>query len=312
MTARGVPALRAGKIDLGPGGQATGPSRRGLARCEAGVTLAAGDRAIEASIPALRSAGVRLESRSGKLVVGDEPTGATGATTMNAGKSHPAEPVTIAVGQGEQVSGLVRLPPRAQACFVLAHGAGAGMTYPFLDAISAELAERDIATLRFQFRFMERGSKRPDSPAAAQAVVRAAVATASELCPKLPLVAGGRSFGGRMTSQAQAAAELPAVIGLAFLGFPLHPAKRPSTERALHLFAVNVPMLFVQGTRDDLADLPQLRPVCDELGARATLRLIDDADHSFHVRSRSGRSDLAVRGEIADLLAAWMAALVGR
>jgi predicted alpha/beta-hydrolase family hydrolase len=221
-----------------------------------------------------------------------------------------AEHISIPLNGAQHVSGILQVPPRAHACYVLAHGAGAGMTSPFLEAIAGDLAERGIATLRFQFSFMERGSRRPDPPAAAQAAVRSAVATALQLAPDLPLVAGGRSFGGRMTSQAHAASELPGVRGLAFLGFPLHPGKRPSSERAVHLFDVKVPMLFVQGTRDELASLEQLRSVCDKLGERATLRLIDDADHSFHVRARSGRTDLQARGEIADVLAAWVRARI--
>jgi predicted alpha/beta-hydrolase family hydrolase len=185
------------------------------------------------------------------------------------------------------------------------------MAHPFLDSISRELAKRDISTLRFQFPFMERGSKRPDPPAVAQAAVRAAVASASRLMPDVPLIAGGRSFGGRMTSQAQAAAALAGVQGLAFLGFPLHPAKRPSTQRAEHLFDVTVPMLFLQGTRDDLASLEHLKPVCAQLGARATLHLSAEADHAFHVPARSGRTDAQVRTEIADALATWIAGAVG-
>ncbi|HEX2135495.1 MAG TPA: alpha/beta family hydrolase [Microvirga sp.] len=217
-----------------------------------------------------------------------------------------AEPVAIPFGEDGTISGLVQAPSRARACYVLAHGAGAGMAHPFLDAMAAELARRDVATLRFQFPFMERGAKRPDPPAVAQAAVRAAVAAASRLVPELTLVAGGRSFGGRMASQAQAAAPLPGVRALAFLGFPLHPAQRPSVERAQHLFAVNIPMLFLQGSRDELAELQHLEPVCEQLGARATLHVIGDADHGFHVRARSGRTDAQVRGELADVLAAWI------
>jgi predicted alpha/beta-hydrolase family hydrolase len=169
-----------------------------------------------------------------------------------------------------------------------------------------EMGERGIATLRYQFPFMERGSKRPDQPNVAQAAVRAAVARAGMLAPDLLLVAGGRSFGGRMTSQAQAAAPLPGVQGLAFLGFPLHPARRPSRERGKHLFEVAVPMLFLQGTRDTLADLDHLRPLREELGERATLQVVPDADHSFHVPARSGRTDAQMRAEILDALCAWI------
>jgi hypothetical protein len=218
------------------------------------------------------------------------------------------QPVSIPLGTG-QISGLLDVPAGAETCYVLAHGAGAGMTHPFLEAMAADLAARAVATLRFQFPFMERGSRRPDPPPLAQAAVRAAVAAAAGLAPGLALIAGGRSFGGRMASQAQAASPLPGVRGLAFLGFPLHPAGRPSAERARHLHDVALPMLFLQGTRDELADLEHLRPVCNELGARATLRLFDDADHGFHVRAKSGRTDAQVRGEIADALTAWIGSL---
>jgi uncharacterized protein len=209
------------------------------------------------------------------------------------------------------VSGLLESPTRAVACYVLAHGAGAGMTHSFLSACAEAFAQHNLATLRFQFPFLERGSRRPDSPAVAQSTVRAAVKAAAGLVPDLPLIAGGRSFGGRMSSQAQASLALPGVVGLVFLGFPLHPAKRPSRERAEHLSEVNVPMLFVQGTRDELANLSNLRAVCSRLGERATLHLIEDADHAFHVRARSGRTDQEVIREIASVVAAWTRALVG-
>src|SRR5881398_4071431 len=164
------------------------------------------------------------------------------------------QPATITVSDVQRVSGLLQAPPQARACYVLAHGAGAGMAHPFLAAIADGLAERGIATLRYQFPYMEQGSKRPDAPKVAHATVRAAVLEASRLVPELPLFAGGKSFGGRMTSQAQAAAPLPGVRGLAFLGFPLHPAGRPAQERGKHLFDVRIPMLFLQGTRDALAE----------------------------------------------------------
>jgi uncharacterized protein len=180
------------------------------------------------------------------------------------------------------------------------------MTHPFMAAVAAELAARGVATLRYQFPYMERGSKRPDPPALAQATVRAAVAAAARLVPGPPLVAGGKSFGGRMTSQAQAATPLPGVHGLAFLGFPLHPAKKPSRERARHLFDVHIPMLFLQGTRDALASLDELEPLCAALGSRAVLQLYQDADHSFHVPARSGRTDAQVRGEVLDALVRWI------
>jgi uncharacterized protein len=216
------------------------------------------------------------------------------------------EPVTIEIDAAQRVSGLLQVPPAARSGYVLAHGAGAGMTHPFMAAMADGLAERGIASLRFQFPSMERGSKRPDTPRVAQAAVRAAVARAAELLPGLAWVAGGKSFGGRMTSQAQAAAPLPGVRGLAFLGFPLHPAGRPADERAQHLFEVQVPMLFLQGTRDDLADLSLLRPLIVRLGAHARLEPFEDADHSFHVPARTGRSDADVRGAVLDALARWI------
>ena len=173
-------------------------------------------------------------------------------------------------------------------------------------AVATELAARNIATLRFQFPYMERGSRRPDPPPVCHATVRAAVAEAARLAPSLALIAGGRSFGGRMTSQAQAIEPLPGVAGLAFIGFPLHPAGKPSVERAEHLREVKIPMLFLQGTRDELAKLELLQPVIDRLGARATLKLLQDADHSFHVPARTGRKDAEVRAEMLDALAAWI------
>ena len=220
-----------------------------------------------------------------------------------------AEAVTIVVDDTLRVSGLLTAS-RARACFVLAHGAGAGMTHPFMAAVAAGLAER-IAILRYQFPYMERGSKRPDPPKLAQATVSAAVEQALQLMPDAPLIAGGKSFGGRMTSQAQAASPLPGVRGLAFLGFPLHPAGRPSQDRAEHLFSIEIPMLFLQGTRDALAAPQLLQPVCDALGARATLKLFEDADHSFHVPARSGRSDAQVLSEVMDALAAWIDLVIG-
>jgi len=217
------------------------------------------------------------------------------------------EPVTIPVGEGS-VSGLLAVPEQATALYVFAHGAGAGMTHPAMTAVANELAARGIATLRYQFPYMEQRRKRPDPPPVAHAAVRAAVGFARERAADLPLFAGGRSFGGRMTSQAQAAAPLPGVRGLIFLGFPLHPAGKPSRERAQHLAEVRIPMLFLQGTRDALAFLDELRPVCASLGARATLKLFENADHSFHVPARSGRTDAQVRGEMLDCIAAWIGA----
>jgi uncharacterized protein len=220
-----------------------------------------------------------------------------------------AKPVTIAIDHATQVSGLLQKAPQTRACFVLAHGAGAGMTHPFMTAVAGGLAERDVATLRYQFPYMERGGKRPDPPKLAQAAVRAAVAEAQRLLPTVLLVAGGKSFGGRVTSQAQAIEPLPGVRGLAFLGFPLHPAGRPSKDRADHLFKVHIPMLFLQGTRDALAEMDELEPLCEALGAGATLTLFPDADHSFHVPARSGRTDAQVRAGMLDALATWVAGL---
>src|SRR5215210_3193277 len=186
---------------------------------------------------------------------------------------HHADQVTIVVKDEVKVSGLMAAPPGARACYVIAHGAGAGMTHPFMEAVPGGLAARGIASLRYQFPYMERGSRRPDAPALAQATVRAAAAKASELTAGIALIAGGKSFGGRMTSQAQAEAPLPGVRGLVFLGFPLHPAGKPSEQRGQHLFSVEVPMLFLQGSRDQLADLSLLRPLVKRLGQSAVLQV---------------------------------------
>src|SRR5213082_1677430 len=212
----------------------------------------------------------------------------------------------IAVGErGGDVSGLLLRPDGARLLYVLAHGAGAGMRHPFLETVARLLGERGIGTLRYQFPHMERRASRPDPPAVAAAAVRAAAAEAARLAPGLPLVAGGKSFGGRMTSTAQAEEPLPGVRGLVFLGFPLHPPGRPGDQRAEHLTQVQIPMLFLQGTRDEFADLKFLRPVIERLGTRATLHLADGADHSFHVLKRSGRMDPEVLAELADAIAAW-------
>jgi len=184
------------------------------------------------------------------------------------------------------------------------------MTHPFMAATADGLAERGIVTLRYQFLYMERGSKRPDPPKLAHAAVRAAVAEAAKRLPKLPLIAGGKSFGGRMTSQAQAIAPLPGVRGLAFLGFPLHPAKQPSRERGKHLLDVQILMLFLQGTRDTLAMTSEIEPMCAALGARATLRLFEHADHSFHVPARSSRTDAQVLNDVLDAFKTWANGLV--
>lgn len=208
--------------------------------------------------------------------------------------------VRIQLPGGGDVSALLRRPDSSRALLVLAHGAGAGMRHPFMDAVADRLAERDVATLRYQFPYMEAGGKRPDRGAVARATVRAAVAAGGGLAEGLPLFAGGKSFGGRMTSGAAAEDALPGVRGVIFLGFPLHPAGRPGTERAEHLRDVAVPMLFVQGTRDRLAELDLLRPVLDDLGDRATLHVVEGADHSFRVLKRSGRTDAEALEEIAE------------
>jgi uncharacterized protein len=214
-------------------------------------------------------------------------------------------PFSIEVDANVRVSALLQMPASAAALFIFAHGAGAGMTHAFMNHFAAALATRGIGTLRYQFPYMERGSRRPDPPALCHATVRAAVAEAQRRAPKVLLIAGGKSFGGRMTSQAQAAGPLAGVRALAFVGFPLHPAKRPASERGAHLAAVQIPMLFLQGTRDELADLNLLTPLVQKLGARATLKRIEEADHSFHVPARSGRTDAEVRDELADLFASW-------
>ena len=218
-----------------------------------------------------------------------------------------AQPLTITVSDVSTVSALLLRPEAARAAYVFAHGAGAGMAHPSMAALAEGLAERGIATLRYQFPYMEKGGKRPDPPAVAQATVRAAVAEMTRHCGELPLFAGGKSFGGRMTSQAQAKAPLESVRGLVFLGFPLHPAGKPSSERAAHLAEVKIPMLFLQGTRDGLAELELLEPVVKGLGSRAKLHLAQEADHSFHVLKRSGRDDREVMAEVLDAFAAWVA-----
>jgi predicted alpha/beta-hydrolase family hydrolase len=223
-----------------------------------------------------------------------------------------AKPITIVVAKEGSVSGLLLKPASPRALYVFAHGAGAGMTHRSMASISEGLAERGIATLRYQFLYMERKSGRPDAPKLAQTVVRAAVAEARRLEPELPLFAGGKSFGGRMTSGAEAAEPLADVSGLIFLGFPLHPAGRPGRERALHLAQVHIPMLFLQGTRDALAELDQLEPVVASLGERATLKLFGQADHSFHVPAKSGRNDAEVLAQILDAFAEWVDGVIAR
>jgi len=220
-------------------------------------------------------------------------------------KATNVERLQIGIENADLVSALLMRPPQARACYVFAHGAGAGMAHASMETIAAGLADRGIATLRYQFPYMEKGSKRPDSPAVAHAVVRAAVAEAAQCCAGLPLIAGGKSFGGRMTSQAQALDALPGVRGLAFFAFPLHPAGKPSSDRAKHLADVAIPMLFLQGTRDALAELSLLEPVVKGLGKLATLHLVKEADHSFHVLKSSGRNDREVMTEVLDAFAAW-------
>jgi hypothetical protein len=216
-----------------------------------------------------------------------------------------AQKILIDMGDG-QVSGLLLRPDGAKALYLLAHGAGAGMTHRAMESNAQGLAERGIATLRYQFPYMEKGSRRPDPPKVAHAAVRAAAAEAQRLARDLPLFAGGRSFGGRMTSQAQAIAPLPGVRGLAFLGFPLHPAGKPGIERAEHLEGVEVPMLFISGDRDALAELALLRGVVVQRGDRATLHVVREADHSFKAAAKSCRTSAETEQEALDALAEWM------
>ena len=217
--------------------------------------------------------------------------------------------MTIDLGGGQTVSGLWQQPSNGRACLVLAHGAGAGMTHRWMNSVADGLAQRQIATLRYQFPYMEHGARRVDPPKISHAAVRAAVAAAGARCGEMPLFAGGKSFGGRMTSQAQALERFAGVRGLVFFGFPLHPAGNPSLERAAHLASVTIPMLFLQGTRDALAELDLLKPVVTRLGQSATLKLFDEADHSFHVPAKTGRKDSDVLDEMLDVAADWM---VGR
>ena len=220
-----------------------------------------------------------------------------------------AQRLKLDIENAASVSALLLRPNDARACFVFAHSAGAGMSHPSMETVATGLCDRGIATLRYQFPYMESGSKRPDPPAVAHAAVRAAVKEAARRCSGLPLIAGGRSFGGRMTSQAQAIAPLAGVRGLAFLGFPLHPAGKPSVARAAHLSDIKIPMLFLQGTRDALAELTLLEPVVKGLGGLASLHVVQEADHSFHVPARSGRNDREVMSEVLDALSAWIGGL---
>jgi predicted alpha/beta-hydrolase family hydrolase len=222
-----------------------------------------------------------------------------------------AEVVAIQIDADQSISGLWEAPGDARAALLLAHGAGAGMAHKSMAAIAEGLAERGLATLRYNLLYMERGSRRPDAPALAHAAVRAAVAEAARLAPDLPLFAGGRSFGGRMTSQAQAIHALPKVRGLLFFAFPLHPPGRPGVDRADHLADVSIPMLFLQGSRDEFAELDLLQATVAGLGDRAALKLFEDADHAFHVPAKSGRKDADVRDEMLDVARDWMLARAG-
>jgi len=221
--------------------------------------------------------------------------------------SAPAlERFALAVDAETQVDALLQRAPRASACYVFAHGAGAGMRHAFMQTVADGLAARGVTTLRYQFPYMQRGSRRPDAPSLAHATVRAACAAAAERLPDLALFAGGKSFGGRMTSQAQAVAPLPGVRGLVFVGFPLHAPDKPSVARAAHLADVALPMLFLQGTRDELAERSLLAAAVQGLGTRATLVEFDGADHAFHVLKRSGRTDAEVLAGLLDALAGWI------
>jgi uncharacterized protein len=215
-------------------------------------------------------------------------------------------PLRIPLPSGASISAILRQPEPARACFVFAHGAGAGMNHDFMTDLSSALESEGIATMRFQFPFMEQGTKRPDSPAVAEAAIRAVVDEAKRRLPEVALFAGGKSFGGRMTSQAQAREPLVDVTGLVFLGFPLHPAGKPAVERASHLREITVPMLFLQGTRDALADLRLIKEVVEPLGSRAALHVVGGADHAFHVLVRSGRTNADVIDELATQVSRWM------
>ncbi len=216
----------------------------------------------------------------------------------------------IDLGEQGRVSAILQCPPDAWLLYVLAHGAGAGMRHKFLEAMAAALAARGVATFRYQFPYMERGRGRPDAPPILEATVRAAVVRAADAAPELPIIAGGKSLGGRMTSRAASMSPLPGVRGLAFLGYPLHPPGRPGISRAEHLDLVDLPMLFLQGTRDHFANVDLLTPVCRDLGARATLHLVEGGDHSFGVLKRSGRTAAEVLDELGGTLAKWARAIV--
>jgi hypothetical protein len=225
--------------------------------------------------------------------------------TTAPGVTGPSIERRLAVPGAGEVSALALAPALPQAWYVFAHGAGAGMRHPFMEALAQRLAARGIATLRYQFPYTERRERRPDPEPTLLATVRAAVVAGREAAGRLPLLAGGKSMGGRMTSRAAAAATLEGVRGLVFVGFPLHPAGQPGVSRAEHLAKVAVPMLFLQGTRDTLADLSLLTPIVERLGPRAHLRIIEHADHGFHVLKRSGRTDELVLDELATAVAEW-------
>jgi predicted alpha/beta-hydrolase family hydrolase len=215
------------------------------------------------------------------------------------------ERLRFAVPGAVEVSAILVRPAKARWLLVLAHGAGAGMTHPFLEELAGELAEAGVASFRYQFPYMEERRRVPDSPSVATATIAAAVRAAANAVPGLPLLAGGKSFGGRMSSQAASQQSLEGVRGLVFFGFPLHPPNKPGTKRAEHLAKVQIPMLFLQGTRDTLADLELLRPICKDLDKMATLHVIETADHSFHVLKSSGKSDGDVLRELAQTTASW-------
>lgn len=217
--------------------------------------------------------------------------------------------IWIQVREGRGVEGLLDVPQGARALLVLAHGAGAPMRHVFMEQLSGRLASRGLGTLRYAFPYAQRGARAPDPPPVLMATVRAAVAAAAQHAPGLPLLAGGKSMGGRMTSQAMAESALPGVRGIVFYGFPLHAAGRPSTSRGTHLARVAAPLLFLQGTRDTLADLTLLTPIVQDLGDRATLQVIEDADHGFHVRKSSGKTDAMVLDALAEATATWARSL---
>ncbi len=211
----------------------------------------------------------------------------------------------FSVTDGKEVSALLSMPENSTCLLVLAHGAGAGMTHPFLEQLAQDLAAAHVGTFRYQFPYMEQGGGMPDQQNVLSATVAAAVKTAAKLAEGSPVFAGGKSLGGRMTSSAAAENLLEGVRGIVFFGFPLHPANRPGTKRAEHLKKVKIPMLFLQGTRDQLADLNLLRPICEELGSLATLHIVEGADHSFHVLKRSGKTDDGVLTELAQTFSSW-------